>query len=937
MRGLALVLLLAGPMAGASRFGFIAQLPGNGKSSVTGMARDGEGNFLLVGSTTSSDLSAQGFQKQLSGSNLYRLAGTQITPLRPPLSGATSCLAADQLFPGTVYAWIDSSLLQSVDAGANWQNIGGSLPRTQYCGAMAAAGKLIVILFPYDGAYRSTDGGGTWTKRGQLTTDTVSGLVLDPFDPNHQFALSYRSGAVTEDGGLQWFTTQFAFIALSFDRKRQGVVFGVSQQSHAALRSGDGGRTWNAVTLLPGTSEPADLAVDPNRPGTVYASNSSALYRSRDDGQTWEIVAGAENTIRLAIGADSSLYAGSPFGILCSFNEGQTWSRVDLSYSSGAWQHLVVGPDPVNGGGASLVYVAAMEESDGYVAKYSPDGQLRWVTYLGGPGFDAVRAVAVDSDGSVYVTGDTTSATFPLTDGSLRPPPQAILLTGGTFVSKISADGQRLIYSALMEGGGREWKSIAVDSAGAAWVISSTLENLPRARAAAVRPAIGFPPPVNSFAARLAPDGSSRDFVAALDADPPQTNVLALDGQGNAWTAGRRLWKIDSNGNVSGGIDVGAVSVTALAADSNGDLLVAGIADPARFVASPDALQKYAGGYGFVFPPFAARVNSETGTVTRSTFLQGDGGTTTTVSIGEDTAGKVLIGGSVGGMSLPTRQPVQGPFHSVVTGFAGRLSADLSAADVLTYCGDTRPFQVTGAASGVSGEIVFAGQTLLPDGYRPSEVFLAQLLADPPAGDLRLDAVLNAGSRQAVPVASGEVVALSGDSFREDARVLFDEDAAEIAFRNWKEIRAIVPPAVSARSTTLVRVEAGGQMSSAILMPVAAASPGLYTSSGQGWTFALAWQDDGTPVLPERPVAPDTAVTIAVNGVPPSAAVTLYANSEPVPIESYHWGDKGELRNVLFLRFVTPTPPFFLPLYIWVAVDGDAIPARPIPLAVTGR
>ena len=44
--------------------------------------------------------------------------------------------------------------------------------------------------------------------------------------------------------------------------------------------------------------------------------------------------------------------------------------------------------------------------NDGFVAKLSGDGTVRWVQHIGGSGYDLTRAVTVDGAGHCYVTGD---------------------------------------------------------------------------------------------------------------------------------------------------------------------------------------------------------------------------------------------------------------------------------------------------------------------------------------------------------------------------------------------------------------------------------------------------------------------------------------------------------------------------------------------------
>lgn len=81
---------------------------------------------------------------------------------------------------------------------------------------------------------------------------------------------------------------------------------------------------------------------------------------------------------------------------------------------------------------------------NGYVAKLSADGQsLIYSTYLGGSEADFVRGLALDAAGSVYATGETFSANFPI-----RHPLQPRI--GGhsdTFVVKLSERaGEHQIY-----------------------------------------------------------------------------------------------------------------------------------------------------------------------------------------------------------------------------------------------------------------------------------------------------------------------------------------------------------------------------------------------------------------------------------------------------------------------------------------------------------
>jgi hypothetical protein len=120
-----------------------------------------------------------------------------------------------------------------------------------------------------------------------------------------------------------------------------------------------------------------------------------------------------------------------------------------------------------------------------FVSKFSPDGSsLVYSTYLGGEGEDYGYAIAVDSSGSAYVTGLTTSNTFPITSGAYQtvcgpdptdnPPPYSASCNGSiwsVYVTKLNPAGNGLVYSTYLGGYGLAYATaIAVDAAGNAYI-----------------------------------------------------------------------------------------------------------------------------------------------------------------------------------------------------------------------------------------------------------------------------------------------------------------------------------------------------------------------------------------------------------------------------------------------------------------------------------
>jgi parallel beta-helix repeat protein len=98
------------------------------------------------------------------------------------------------------------------------------------------------------------------------------------------------------------------------------------------------------------------------------------------------------------------------------------------------------------------------------------DPVLSYSTYLGGSGNDQAFSIAVDSEGSAYVTGVSTSPAFPTTPGALKTQD-----FDGAFVTKLDPTGSTLIYSTYLSGsGGSSGTSIAVDAAGNAYITGQT-------------------------------------------------------------------------------------------------------------------------------------------------------------------------------------------------------------------------------------------------------------------------------------------------------------------------------------------------------------------------------------------------------------------------------------------------------------------------------
>ncbi|MDQ6663722.1 MAG: SBBP repeat-containing protein, partial [Acidobacteriota bacterium] len=128
----------------------------------------------------------------------------------------------------------------------------------------------------------------------------------------------------------------------------------------------------------------------------------------------------------------------------------------------------------------SQLFVATAPSTDLFVAKLDALGTIVYSTYFGGSGADTAAGLAAGADGSVYVTGSTTSFDFPVTDGVYlsNPSPMPSPTASRSFVFKLNPDGS-LAWSTYFADSRTTPLAIAVDQTGSPYVTGSTYGGLP--------------------------------------------------------------------------------------------------------------------------------------------------------------------------------------------------------------------------------------------------------------------------------------------------------------------------------------------------------------------------------------------------------------------------------------------------------------------------
>jgi uncharacterized protein (TIGR03437 family) len=302
------------------------------------------------------------------------------------------------------------------------------------------------------------------------------------------------------------------------------------------------------------------------------------------------------------------------------------------------------------------------------------------------PAGTTVTAIATDGAGNTYVTGTTSSTTFPATVGALQTQfhggvCNTFFTPGGpifypctdAFVIKLDPGGKVLFATYLGGDGGQTAASaICVDASGSVYVGGTTSpittdgepNGAPDGFPATTGAAFTNPDTAGAFVAKLSPDGSQVVYATFLPIFPEYPNnyglAMAIDSGGNAYiasttqialinqfaptpgafqvaTQNKSVAGIVTKLNPSGSALVYATYLSGglwdvpqgIAVDASGNAYITGYTSSQNFPVTPGALQTAFPGSGGGYSGFVTKLNPQGTGLVYSTFLgeinNGDG------------------------------------------------------------------------------------------------------------------------------------------------------------------------------------------------------------------------------------------------------------------------------------------------------------------------
>jgi len=305
---------------------------------------------------------------------------------------------------------------------------------------------------------------------------------------------------------------------------------------------------------------------------------------------------------------------------------------------------------PVTLGAYQTKNIASYGHSNAFITVLNPTGAgLVYSTYLGGSYGEAGFGIAADSTGSAYVTGQTQSSDFPVSQGAYQASNNgASAGNPNVFVTKLNPTGSALAYSTYLGGtgtknGGDQGYRIAIDGSGDAYVTGVAFSK-------------DFPTTNGAFqTANRNTTNHSNAFVTAVN--PTGTGLVY-----STYLGGSGSLQYGDNGS-------------GIAVDSTGNAYVAGTAYSTDFPVTSGAYQTVNRGANFQNQTaFVTKVNPAGTALVYSTYLGGSGSDNGN-GIAIDSSGNAYVDGTTYSNNFPvTTGSLQSGLKGVRDAFIAMLA-----------------------------------------------------------------------------------------------------------------------------------------------------------------------------------------------------------------------------------------------------------------------
>lgn len=324
------------------------------------------------------------------------------------------CFLFDRERAGVVYAGLvqikdarddisGGGIFRSTDNGETWTEIEIMRGRSVRGMFQSASDSNVIVVAARDSIYRTRDRGENWER---ITPDNEPELrgfhsvSIDPRDANIIYVGTWHLPWKTTDGGLTWkragskdtgMLDDSDIFAIQIDEKNPDTV--LMSACSGIYCSVNASAKWSKLQGIPYDSRRTHVIYrHPVHPEIIFAGTTEGLWRSADDGKTWNVVSSPKLIINaIAIHPDhpNRVYVGTEdMGVLISEDKGETYALSNAGFIS-RQVRTVLADNRQRG----RVYAGVIFDGAGGGFFISEDGGKTWQQSVRGMGMRDVYSI----------------------------------------------------------------------------------------------------------------------------------------------------------------------------------------------------------------------------------------------------------------------------------------------------------------------------------------------------------------------------------------------------------------------------------------------------------------------------------------------------------------------------------------------------------------
>ncbi|MDX6406126.1 MAG: hypothetical protein QOH70_3581 [Blastocatellia bacterium] len=228
---------------------------------------------------------------------------------------------------------------KSIDGGLTWRESPELRNEALHSLAQSDRDPNILITGTFNGIFRSTDSGETWTPLSTASTPGlvhVESLAIDPHDANIIYAGTWYLPYKTTDGGRTWKIIKNGIIddsdifAINLDPRDSSHI--IASACSGIYETRDAGGLWRKVQGIPSQSRRTRAILQhPTIPGLVFAGTTEGFWRSGKggDNNSWMVTTSRQleiNSIAVHPRNPNTVYIGTNnYGVMVSTDGGKNF------------------------------------------------------------------------------------------------------------------------------------------------------------------------------------------------------------------------------------------------------------------------------------------------------------------------------------------------------------------------------------------------------------------------------------------------------------------------------------------------------------------------------------------------------------------------------------------------------------------------------------